>query len=288
MQNNQPHSAALRGPRDKRYGLRNTKYVILLALVAGALIWFAPDVAAWLNRKPDQAWARVQRDSVIRFAIDASYMPFDGLGSHNDFFGIDVDIANEVARRIGVRAEFVNTSFDSLYDVLKVGQAEATISALVLDPVRVGKWQYSTPYFEAGQVLIRPLRSLRSTPERSGAGETSRVSVAVEYGSEGDAAARRMARRTSGIVIKYTATIEDALQNVATGQADEAIVDGASAAQLLPKYPALQRADQVTHDPYAIAVWGESTQLLDAINGALDSMQRDGTTQQIVNGWMTR
>ncbi|HEY4724135.1 MAG TPA: transporter substrate-binding domain-containing protein, partial [Anaerolineae bacterium] len=181
--------------KDSRYALRSTKYVILLVLVAGTLLWFAPDVAAWLNRKPDRAWARVRRDGVIRFAIDASYMPFDGLGSHNDFFGIDVDIANEVARRIGVRAEFVNTSFDSLYDVLKVGQADATISALVIDPARAGKWQYSTPYFDAGQVLVRPIKPL-------GFSETPRVSIAAEYGSEGDAAARRMARRTSGITIK--------------------------------------------------------------------------------------
>ena len=257
---------------------RNTKHIVLLLSVAIVLLAFVPDLAAWLNRKPDKAWARVRRDGVIRFAIDASYMPFDGLGSHNDFFGIDVDIANEVAKRIGARAEFVNTSFDSLYDVLKVGQAEATISALIIDSTRSGNWQYSTPYFDAGQILIRPLRFLK----------TSRVSIAVEYGSEGDAAARHMARRTSGITIKYTATIENALQSVATGQADEAIIDGVSAAQLLPKYPALQHADQVTRDPYAIAVWGQSVQLLDAINGALDSMQRDGTTQRIVNAWMTR
>ena len=266
----------------------STKRLLLSLGIAFLLLVLTPDVAAWLNRKPDRAWARVRRDGMIRFAIDASYMPFDGLGSHNDFFGIDVDIANEVARRIGVRAEFANTSFDSLYDVLKVGQADAAISALIIDSTRSGNWQYSTPYFDAGQVLVKPLRSLRNTPEQSGAGETSRVSIAVEYGSEGDVAARRMARRMNAITITSTATIEDALQSVATGQAAEAIIDGVSAAQLLPKYSMLQRADQVTRDPYSIAVWGQSVQLLDAINGALDSMQRDGTTQQIVEGWMKK
>jgi ABC-type amino acid transport substrate-binding protein len=265
---------------------RSTKPVLLLLGIGLVLLALVPDVAAWLNRKPDRAWARVRRDGAIRFAIDASYMPFDGLGSHNDFFGIDVDIANEVARRIGVRAEFGNTSFDSLYDVLKVGQADATISALIIDPARVGKWQYSTPYFDAGQVAVKPINpaKVQATEGRT----PSQGSIAVEYGSEGDAAARRMARRTSGITLKYTATLEDALQSVVTGQAAEALVDGASAAQLLPKYPALQRTDQVTRDPYAIAVWGESTQLLDAINGALNSMQRDGTIQRIVDAWMNR
>ena len=71
---------------------------------------------------------------MIRFAINPTYMPFDGLGSHGDFFGIDVDIANEIARRLGKRAEFVIAGYDSLYDVLRVGQADATISALPIDP----------------------------------------------------------------------------------------------------------------------------------------------------------
>jgi ABC-type amino acid transport substrate-binding protein len=126
--------------------------------------------------------------------------------------------------------------------------------------------------------MIRPVRSSK----------TSQVSVAVELGSEGDAAARRMARRRAGINIVYVQTADDALRAVTNDQADSAIVDGTSAAQLLPKYPALTIVEQVTHDPYAIAVWGDSTQLLAAINSALDAMQRDGTMGRIINAWMMK
>ncbi len=251
--------------------------LLVSGLVIASMLWLLPDAVAWLNRKPDEAWARVQQSGVIRFAIDPIYMPFDGLGSHNDFFGIDVDMANEIAKRIGARAEFVVTSYDSLYDVLAVGQADATISALIVDPSRTSKWKYSTAYFDAGQVLIRPV----------GFPKTRRVSlIAVEFGSDGDAAARHLARRTAGIGIQYFQSAEATLQAVATGQADAAIVDGISADQWLPKYPNLQRVDPLTHDSYAIAVWGESTHLLDAINRALDAMKTDGTMQRIILDWM--
>jgi ABC-type amino acid transport substrate-binding protein len=261
------------------YAPRTTKQLILLLATASVLLWLVPDVAAWFNHKPDQAWARIQKDHVIRFAIDASYMPFDGLGSHNDFYGIDVDIANEVAKRIGVQAQFVNASFDSLYDVLKVGQADATISALVIDPARLGSWQYSTSYFDAGLILVKPARF----------SETSQVSsIAVEYGSEADTQARFLARRIDQIKIVYADSTVNVLQNVLNGNADAAIIDGVSAAQLLPKYANLQRTEQLTHDPYAIAVWGDSTQLLEAINAALNSMQQDGTIDRITNEWMKK
>src|SRR5512135_1362159 len=134
--------------------------LILLAIA----LWFLPDIVTWFNRQPDEAWARVQQTGVIRFAINPTYMPFDGLGSHGDFFGIDVDIANDLARRLGKRAEFIVAGYDSLYDVLRVGQAEATISALPIDPGKRGLWAYSEPYFEAGQVMItRPPRFLKTS-----------------------------------------------------------------------------------------------------------------------------
>jgi ABC-type amino acid transport substrate-binding protein len=257
---------------------RNARYVILIAVAAFIVLWLVPDVVALINRKPDKAWARVQRTGAIRFAIDPTYMPFDGLGSHNDVFGIDVEIANEIAKRIGVRAEFVVTGHDSLYDVLEVGQADATISALIVNPIIAYEWKYSTPYFDAGQAMIGSAKTPQAAP----------VSIAVEYGSEGDAAARRTARRSDGVNIAYFQSAQETLLAVANGKADEAIIDGVSAAQLLPTFPELQIVEQVTHDPYAIAVWGDSPQLLAAINAALAAMQKDGTTQRIIHEWMAR
>lgn len=238
-----------------------------------------PEVTAWFERKPDEAWARIKQTGVIRFAINPTYMPFDGLGSQGDFFGMDVDIAEELARRLNARAEFVIAGFDSLYDVLRVGQAEATISALPIDPAKFGTWRYSESYFEAGQVLIaKPVRFPKP----------SQVSIAVEYGSDADAAARYLARRREGVTITYTPSTADALTAVANGWADAAIVDGVSARQLLPKYPDLSISEQVTHDPYAIAMWGESDQLVTEINAALVAMKVDGTLKRIVDDWMKK
>ena len=257
--------------------LRILFYVLLAALAFGCLL--LPDFSELFNRPVDEAWGRVEQSGVIRFAINPAYMPFDGLGSHGDFFGIDVDIANELARRLGKRSEFAIAGYDSLYDVLRVGQADATISALPIDPGKFGLWAYSEPYFEAGQVMItRPRRSPK----------TSEVSIAVEFGSDADAAARYLVRHRAGIEIKYTQSAADALKTVDNDWVDAAIVDGVSAQQLLPKHPTLYIAEQVTRDPYAIAVWGKSAQLLAAINAKLAEMKQDGTIERIVEEWMRK
>ncbi|HTP11762.1 MAG TPA: ABC transporter substrate-binding protein [Anaerolineae bacterium] len=258
---------------------RSYRLKLLTLFIAACGLWLLPEIIGVFAQPVDEAWGRVEQSGVIKFAINPTYMPFDGLGSHGDFFGIDVDIANEIARRLGKRAEFVIAGFDTLYDVLRVGQADATISALPIDPGRFGLWAYSDPYFEAGQVMIT---RLPKSPQ------TSEVSIAVEYGSDADAVARYLARRRTGIEIKYTQSAVDALKAVDNGWTDAAIVDGVSAKQLLPKYPALQIAEQVTSDPYAIAVWGESTQLREAINAQLAEMKQGGTLERIVEEWMRK
>ena len=257
--------------------LRITQYALLGVVALSVLL--LPDLIGLFKRPVDEAWGRVEQSGVIRFAINPTYMPFDGLGSHGDFFGIDVDIANEIARRMGKRAEFIIAGYDSLYDVLRVGQADATISALPIDPGKMGLWAYSEPYFEAGQVMV-------TNPAR--VPELSQGALAVEYGSDADAAARYLARRRAGIEIKYTQSAMDALKAVDNGWVDAASVDGVSAQQLLPKYPALQIAEQMTSDPYAIAIWGESTQLREALDAKLAEMKQDGTLKRIVEEWMRK
>lgn len=258
---------------------RTTKYAIIVLAMVFAALWLAPDIVARLNRKSDEAWARVQQSGIIRFAIDPSYMPFDGLGSHNDFFGIDVEIAQEIARRLGVKAEFVVTGNDSLYDVVKVGQADAVISALIVDPSRSTHWKYSTSYFDAGQVMIRPL----------GASTTPATSIAVEFGSDGDASARRITRRQADVSVQHYPSADEALQAAVDGTAKAAITDHVSAAQLLAKkFSALEITAQVTSDPYAIAVWETSEDLLSKIDTTLEAMRNDGALQRIIDGWLKR
>jgi polar amino acid transport system substrate-binding protein len=268
--------------------LRLTQYTLLGVVALGILLF--PDLGGLFNRPSDEAWGRVEQSGVIKFAINPTYMPFDGLGSHGDFFGLDVDIANEIARRLGKRAEFVVAGYDSLYDVLRAGQADATISALPIDPGKFGLWAYSEPYFEAGQVMItKPARSEPETLIHNPPNQTWQVSsLAVEYGSDADAAARYLARRRAGVAIKYTQSAVDALKAVDNRWVEAAIVDGVSAQQLLPKYPELQITEQVTSDPYAIAVWGESIRLREEINAQLVEMKQDGTLQRIVEEWMKK
>jgi ABC-type amino acid transport substrate-binding protein len=266
---------------------------ILLA-VAFVALWHLPDIAAWLEHEPDGAWVRVQSSGVIRFATDASYHPFEGVGSDGVFYGLDIDIGREIARRFGARAEFVNAGMDALYDVLSVGQADASISALPVDPARLGKWAYSQPYFDAGLVLIARedavrLETIAPEAKLSGVGDLAGRVIAAALGSEGDAWLRSYRRRADGIMAAHFDSAVDAVRAVAEGRVDGAVVDGVAARQLLAtQFEELHITAQLTNEPYVVTVWGESTELLVAIDGALSNMEVDGTLARLVDDWMRK
>jgi polar amino acid transport system substrate-binding protein len=212
--------------------------------------------------------------------MDASYPPF-GMANGDKFSGLDVDLANEIARRLGVRVQIVNRSYDSLYDDLHTGQMDVVISALSIDPQRIGAFQYSRAYFDAGQVLVS--RDGTYTTMRDLEGRT----VAVEYGSGGDELARLWTRRLHRLNVTHFTTSNEAIAAAAAGQADVALVDAVTARLYVRDHPGLSISQEsVQPDYYAVAMRYTSFGLAGAIDYALRGMEEDGTLDAILRRWL--
>lgn len=68
--------------------------------------------------------------------------------------GFDVDIAREIARRIGVKAEFVEGKWDGLVAGLDANRYDAVINQVSITPERRAKYDFSVPYITPKAVLI--------------------------------------------------------------------------------------------------------------------------------------
>src|SRR5260370_31390060 len=85
--------------------------VTLLCLILIALFF-----RDWRHAQPynDGTWARIQQTGVLRVGMDASYPPFSDTPAGTPI-GLDVDLANEIGRRLGVHVQIANMGFDGLY-----------------------------------------------------------------------------------------------------------------------------------------------------------------------------
>jgi ABC-type amino acid transport substrate-binding protein len=253
---------------------------------AAALIALAAGGARLLRDDRDLAWARIQAQGVFVVATDSSYPPFSAADDQGGLFGFDVDLADAIAARWGVRAEFENITYDALLAALVAGRDDAVISAFVLAPDRLHEVAYTRPYFVGGTVaVIRQADGDRLTGDPLAWAADKRL--AVEYGAGGDALARHWARRAPGIEVVPMSAPAEALLAVENGEADAAVVDAISAYDFLRGHPALVIAGApLEPEPYVIAVARQNRVLLRELEAALAALESDGTLPALREKWL--
>src|SRR5918994_2469363 len=86
---------------------------------------------------------------------DIPYAPFE-LGREPNYTGLDIDLVNEIGKRLGLTVEIQDTSFDTIFRDLAQGKFDMVASATTITPEREKTVDFSNPYFEAEQSLMVP------------------------------------------------------------------------------------------------------------------------------------
>src|SRR5258708_24291147 len=141
-----------------KQGLFRREVASLLCVILVGLL-----VHDWGTAQPynDGTWQRVQQTGILRVGMDASYPPFADTAASpvGEPSGLDVDLANEIGRRLNLKVQIANLGFDGLYEALKTQQVDVLISALSFDPARSNEVIYTHPYVDSGQVIVSRDRS---------------------------------------------------------------------------------------------------------------------------------
>jgi polar amino acid transport system substrate-binding protein len=249
------------------------------ALIALLLLAVA---AFLLLRERSDALADIQARGAWRVGMDPSFPPFEFVDGNGQAAGLDVDLARAIGEELEIRTDLVTLGFDELIDAVAAHRVDAAISALPIMPERTQEVRFSEPYAQAGVVLAaRQGSGLRGPADLAG------LSVGVEWGSQGDAEARRMlAAAETPFALKPYDTVTGALDALAAGEVDAAVVDAIS----LLMHPAAGElvavGEPLVSDPYVVVVAADAPDLLEAVNDALRELERDGRLEGLRQKWL--
>jgi len=98
--------------------------------------------------------AKIKSAGVFKVGTEGTFPPFTYHDTSGKLVGFDVDIAREIARRIGVKAEFVEGKWDGLVAGLDANRYDAVINQVSITPERQAKYDFSVPYITPKAVLI--------------------------------------------------------------------------------------------------------------------------------------
>jgi polar amino acid transport system substrate-binding protein len=217
----------------------------------------------------------------VRVAMDATWPPFEYVDEQSkELVGFDVDLIKAIAEKEGLEIELVNVSWDPLLAGMAQCQYDAAISAMTITEERKENFNFSEPYFAAGQVVTVQLDNSDIAGKDSLTGKT----VGAQLGTTGAIEAESM----EGVTLKSYDDISLAFQDLMNGQIDAVIADNPLALGYVGQNPdKLKVVGEVfTDEYYGIAVCKTNTDLLEKLNSGLQKVQAEGLIDELVTKWI--
>jgi polar amino acid transport system substrate-binding protein len=211
-------------------------------------------------------------------STNAEFPPYEMTDDNGSFVGIDIEIAQAIAKELGLELVIDDMGFDAAMLAVQNGQSDICMAGLTVDEDRLKVMDFSASYATGKQVIIVKDNSdvtLDNLGEKligTQKATTSNIYCTDDYGEDH--------------VVAYDSSIT-AVQALINGQVDCVVVDSAPAEELVKANPGLKilETEYVTEN-YAIAVDKGNTALLDAVNTALQKLMDNGTVQAIIDKYI--
>lgn len=128
--------------------------LLLSACVAPAPPQAAPSGESAAPAAADDLLAEITSNGVIRVSTDANYEPQSFLNPQGEFIGFDIDVAKEIAKRLGVEVEFVTPDWDLLTAGNWGGQWDMSVGSMTVTTARQEVLVFAEPsyYYTPAQV----------------------------------------------------------------------------------------------------------------------------------------
>lgn len=211
-------------------------------------------------------------------ATSADFPPYE-FREGGGFAGIDVEIAQAIADKIGVTLEVTDMEFDSVVASAQTGKADMAASGLTVREDRAKIVDFSDNYIQATQVII-----VKSDSAIASAADLSGKKIGVQIATTGAIYARDEVPDAE--VSDYTRGA-DAVLDLLSGRIDAVVIDDQPAKKFVSLNEGIKILDQpLTDEFYAIAVKKGSAELLKVINETIADMKADGRYQAILDKYL--
>lgn len=216
-------------------------------------------------------------DGTLRVGSDINFAPFEFIEDGEEK-GFDVELMNEIAVRLDLEVEYVNTSFDTIFTQLAAGEFDAIVSAVTITDERKQTIAFSDPYFQANQALVATKDSgIEGVDDLDGKDlGTQAGTTGLDYAKE----------HFTGATIKEFQDAPAGFTALSAGQVDAMFIDVPVAVEQVKDNDDLALVEEVsTNEEYGIGVQQDNEALLKAIDGALEEIVADGTYAEIFERW---
>lgn len=228
----------------------------------------------------------IKKNGFITMSTNAEFEPFEYKDGES-IVGIDLEISQKIADKLGVKLKVNDVAFDSLIPEITSGKADFVAAGMTADDERRKNVDFSDSYFDAGQaVIVKKGGDIKAPKDLDG------KKVGVQTGTTGDKYCTNEDGTSEikvGSVERYNKGM-DAVSDLIAGRIDAVVIDDFPAQKFVEKNSdkIAKLNDMLTSEQYAIAVKKGNTELTDLINETLKELKDSGDLQKIFDKYLAQ
>ncbi|HEV3429776.1 MAG TPA: ABC transporter substrate-binding protein [Paraburkholderia sp.] len=218
--------------------------------------------------------------TTVRFGVDASYAPFESKAPDGKLVGFDIDLGNEICKRMNAKCVWVEQDFDGMIPGLKAKKFDGVLSSMTITPQRQEQIAFSAKLFDTPTRLV----AKKGTTYQPSADSLKGKSVGVEQGTIQETYAKDNWAPKGVNVVPYQ-NQDQVYADLISGRLDAALQDEVQADLGFLKTPrgaGFQFAGkEIPTGAAAIGLRKEDADLKTKIDKAIADMIKDGTYKKI-------
>jgi polar amino acid transport system substrate-binding protein len=238
--------------------------------------------------EPAKPALKLVKDGVLTVGSDTAFPPFESMNGATAE-GFDVDLANAIAKELGLTLNFTSQKFDTLIPQLKAGGTfDVIMSGMTITPDRQKEISFSTPYIDSNQSIAVVKGKFPKVDGNNAAAINTQFTgkiIGVQSGTTGETWAKENIKGAKQIT-PFDDTLS-AFSALNAGKVDAVVNDLPVSAYLVKSsYTGDELVSEIpTGEQYGIGIATPNTDLKAAIDAALAKMKTSGEYKTIYMKW---
>jgi polar amino acid transport system substrate-binding protein len=222
----------------------------------------------------------------LHMSTNAEFPPYEMTTDAGGFEGIDVEVAQAIAEKLGLELVVDDMGFDAALTAVQTGQSDIAMAGITVTDDRKEVMDFSDSYATGIQVVIvkedSPIQSVDDLANADMIG-CQKATTGYIYCSD--------TPENGGYGEDHVTAFDNgalAVMALVNGQVDAVVIDNEPAKSFVAANPGLKILDtEFSVEDYAIGFAKGNTALLDAVNAAMAELKAEGTFQAIVDKYIT-
>ncbi|HCW8396010.1 TPA: ABC transporter permease subunit [Staphylococcus aureus] len=256
------------------------RFILVLGLlISSAMVYINP--AAYAEQ--DQKWEKIKERGELRVGLSADYAPMEfehTVNGKTEYAGVDIDLAEKIAKDNNLKLKIVNMSFDSLLGALKTGKIDIIISGMTSTPERKKQVDFSDSYMMTKNIMLVKKDKVNDYKDIK---DFNNKKVGAQKGTEQEKIAQTEIENAS---ITSLSRLPDVILALKSGKVEGVVVEKPVAEAYLKQNPKLGISNVKFNEEEkdtVIAVPKDSPKLLSQINKTIKEVKDKG----LIDKYMT-